>query len=188
MNDFLNKYATSIGIVLVIGLIISGYFIISQPNDSNNNPPTPSSTLTVDIAGAVNSPGVYTFDQNSIIEDAIQKAGGISSLANTDLIAKTINRAALLQDHGKIYIPLLNISGDNQTVDTQAIEINQNLININSASLQLLDTLPGVGPITAERIIDYRTKKSQFNRPEDLMNVEGISTSKYEKLKDLITV
>jgi len=182
MTNFLDKFALPIGIILIIGLVIVAYFMIDKT--ANKNTSYSTDQITIDVAGAVNNPGVYVFEQNTIIEDAINQAGGITSDADIELISKTINRAALLQNHGKIYIPFAQ-------QDQNVLVLNQttsNLVNINTSNIQILDTLPGVGPITAERIIDYRKSKGQFKHKDDLMKVEGISISKYEKLKDLITV
>ncbi len=185
MNNILEKIALPLGLILIIGLVIGAYFLSTKT--TNKNTDNPANQVVVDVTGAVNQPNIYTLPQNSIIEDAIKVAGGFSDQADLDLIYKTINRAALLQNHGKVYIPTIKIAETNKQSDNNT-ETQSNLININTASLVLLDTLPGIGPITAERITNYREARGQFNRLEDLMKVEGISTSKYNKLKNLITI
>ena len=185
MNPILEKIALPLGLVLIVGLIIGGYFL--SVKTTNRNTDNATDQIVVDVVGAVNQPDIYTFKQGSIIEDAIKIAGGFNSQADLDLIYKTINRAALLQNHGKVYIPAIKAAENNKQPNNNE-QSQSNLININTANLALLDTLPGVGPITAERIIEYRETKGQFNRLEDLMKIEGVSNSKYNKLKNLITI
>lgn len=185
MNKLLDKIALPLGLILIISLIIGAYFILQNTDSST---PDAKRQITVDISGAINNPGVYTFEQDAIVEDAINKAGGLTDTADLKLIAKTINRAALLNDHSKVYIPCLKEDTVEDQNPNNTVQLTSNLININTADLRSLDTLPGIGPITADRIIDYRETKGAFGRKEDLKKVEGISTSKYNKLKDLITV
>ena len=185
MNTLLNRIALPLGIVLIISLIIGAYFIL-QNTDSVI--PETKQQIIVDISGAVRNPGVYTFEQDTIVEDAITKAGGFADTADLTLIAKTINRASLLNNHSKIYIPYLKEDNIEDQNSSSTIQLTNNLVNINTADLLRLDTLPGIGPITASRIIDYRETKGTFNNKKDLMKVEGVSTSKYNKLIDLITV
>ena len=185
----LDRIALPLGAILTIGLLIGAYFIIKY----SNHPAVASETgeqIVADVAGAVINPGVYNFTSGQIIEDAIKQAGGLTPQADLDLMARTVNRAALLQNHGKIYIPIkgetnITLNGASSSGSTNSIA---GPVNINTASLNELDTLPGIGPVTAEYIIDYRTKKGLFKRKEDLMKVTGISASKYAKLKDLVTV
>ena len=185
MHKILEKIALPLGLILIISLLIGAYFLSTKINDKNTD--SAIEQVVVDVTGAVNQPNIYTFQQGSIIEDAIKAAGGFSNQADLDLIYKTVNRAALLQNHGKVYIPIINTVETNNQLEI-AVNNQSNLININTANLILLDTLPGIGPITAERIIEYREAKNQFDKLEDLMKVEGISNSKYDKLKNLITI
>ncbi|MBU1083363.1 helix-hairpin-helix domain-containing protein [Patescibacteria group bacterium] len=196
MINLFNKYATAIGLVLIIGLIAGTYIIIqriSKDESKENN-----QQIVVEIAGAIKEPGVYNFSSTAIVEDLIKRAGGITEDADIVLMAKIINRAALLNDHGKIYIPpkqdgenIITFLEDQVSVSGSSIvglPITTGLININTADAKGLDTLPGVGPITAGRIIDYRTAKNGFKKKEDLMKVQGIGNATYNKLKDKITV
>ncbi len=188
-EKILDKIALPLGIILTIGLLVGAYFIINH----SNTPPEAAQageSIAVDVAGAIVNPGVYNFISQQIVEDAIKQAGGLTEQADLELMARTVNRAALLQNHGKVYIPIKGAV--NYTVDSTGASSTTNSIagpvNINTASPAELDTLPGIGPVTAGYIIDYRTKKGPFKRKEDLMNVSGISSSKYAKLKDLITI
>ena len=188
-EKILDKIALPLGIVLTISLLVGAYFIIKYSNSATSAATGNHEPLVVEVAGAVASPGVYNFTNEQIVEDAIKVAGGLTEQADMDLLAKTVNRAALLQDHGKIYIPIKGAAGT--TLDNLAIggvASTATLVNINTATLNELDTLPGIGPVTAKYIIDYRTAKGPFKRKEDLMKVSGISSSKYAKLKDLVTL
>jgi len=182
MLKLFDKLSLPIGIILLVGLLVGAYFLNRTSNDKQIEE---NKQIVVDIAGAVNSPGVYQFDNGAIIEDAIQKAGGVTENADTELIALTINRAALLANNGKVYIP---IKGGINTTPTTTTGGIAGLININTADANGLDTLPSIGPVYAGRIIDYRNKNGGFKRKEDLMKVSGISSSTYNKLKDKITI
>lgn len=188
-EKILDKIALPLGIILTIGLLVGAYFIIKY----SNNPAKiaqAGESITVDVAGAVVSPGVYNFTSNQIIEDAIKQAGGLTDQADLELMSRTVNRAALLQNHGKVYIPIKGIANfisDSPSLTSTSGGITSP-VNINTGSSAELDTLPGIGPVTAGYIIDYRTKKGPFKRKEDLMKITGISSTKYAKLKDLITI
>jgi competence protein ComEA len=196
MINLINKYSTAIGLVLIVGLIAGAFVIIQRTSGSQNK--NTGEQVVVEIAGAIQKPGVYTLNSDAIIEDLINQAGGITENADIALMAKIINRASLLNDHGKIYVPTLQDGGNitallenqttNSTSDTIGLPVATGLVNINTADAKALDTLPGIGPITAGRIIDYRTAKNGFKKKEDLMKVEGIGTATYNKLKDKITI
>lgn len=128
--------------------------------------------IHVDVAGAVSNPGLYELPANSYTGDAIELAGGYSS-ANESCI----NLAHKLSDGEKVYIP----TSEEECVKTE-------LININTATVEELDTLPGIGETKAQNIVDYREANGFFVAPEDIMNVEGIGESIYEDIKDLITI
>lgn len=136
--------------------------------------------LMIDVSGAVMKPGVYSLKKSSRIKDAIFEAGGITEDANNEFISKKLNLAARLNDGMKIYIPFVNediasdLSGSN----------NQGLIDINSASSELLDSLPGVGKVTAEKIIDARP----FREVSDLLSKKVVSGSVFEKIKEKVTI
>lgn len=154
--------------------------------------------ITVDVAGAVEKPGVYKLPMDSRIEDAIASAGGFSSNADTEFVAKAINRAARVVDGGKIYIPSVSDSMTSHNVDyatlgsttmdnsgvnqSNGLSPNDNLISINTATISQLDTLPGVGSVTAQKIIDNRP----YGSPEDLVIKKVVGKSAYEKIKPRI--
>ena len=204
--DFFDRYRYYILGVLLVVLAVGLYLMLTPQKNtiidedayitggSETTISDASGQLVVDIAGGVNQPGVYQLDVGAIVEDAIVAAGGLSDLADTGEIARNINRAALITNHSKIYIPLI---GDNQIVYVNPTSYSPanpltsspaNLVNINTANTNGLDTLPGIGPITAQRIVDYRLQNGPFSSIDELKNVPGIGDSKFNSLKDLITI
>jgi competence protein ComEA len=141
--------------------------------------------IVVHVTGAVPRPGVYALPQGARIQDAISAAGGFLAEANK----ANINLAQMLEDGEKIDIAY--IEGASPVLATPLPEVvatTTELIDINTASIAELDTLPGIGPTTAQRIIDYRTQNGPFLNIEDIINVSGIGPASYERFKDLITV
>ena len=140
--------------------------------------------IFVDIGGAVEEPGVYEVAKDTRLFEVIEMAGGLSEDADPD----HVNRASFVEDGQKIIIP---VKGSEYTDDGTAAafspEADSGLININTASADELKTLSGIGDVTAEKIIEYRSKKA-FKSKEDIMSVDGIGSKTYEKIKDRITV
>ena len=145
-------------------------------------------TVVVDVGGAVVEPGVVELDAGSRVADAIEAAGGLAA----DADCTTLNQAQLLQDGQKVYVPkegeveLAGASADSRGQD--AGQTATALVNINTATLDQLDALPGVGPATAQAIIDDREANGPFASTEDIMRVSGIGEKKFENLKDAICV
>ncbi len=136
-----------------------------------------SRMIYVEIEGEVNNPGIYYIPETYDLEDLIYEAGGVTK--NCDLTK--INWDIKLVLGAKIYIPSYD---DEEPI----LEQESDLININKANIETLITLPGIGNILGQRIIDYRTEFGKFNTIEEIMYVSGIKTSIYEQIKDLITV
>ncbi len=156
-------------------------------------PTAPPGPLRIDVSGAVQRPGIYALPPGSIVADAIAAAGGPGADADLD----RINKAVSLQDGSQVYVPrtaeappvpLLNLPAPPQP-EAPTAPMGQTpgataRININTATLEQLDTLPGVGPATAQRIVEGRP----YSVIEDLMRVKGIGQATFDKLKDRITV
>ena len=143
--------------------------------------------VVIDISGEVITPGVYRLIGDVRINDALIRAGGLSAKADRDWVAKNLNLAQKLVDGQKIYVPkvgdVLGLSRDVlQNVSTQKI------IRINSATVEQLDTLSGIGPSIAKKIIDYRSKNGGFKNIEELKLVSGIGDKLYEEIKDGIAL
>ena len=158
--------------------------------------PTPG-MVRVYITGAVAKSDVYFLPQGSIIKDAIEAAGGLN--ANAD--PERINQALELKDQQQIHVPHLDEANPPPPVQG-GLENNNppagddappqapvgGMINLNTASLEQLDTLSGIGPAIAQRIIDYREKIGGFKSIEQITEVSGIGEATFEKIKDSITV
>lgn len=169
-------------IFFVYGLI--GFFgSVSKTNEikfeHEDSASKSQSFISIDIEGAVVNPGVYKLNQGSIIQDALVWAGGLSQDADRDFVAKNINLAAKLTDGAKIYIPK---KGDQTQVKSASV-LNTDLININSASAESLDTLPGVGVVTAEKIINNRP----YININELLDKKVVSNKVFTQIKDKIT-
>lgn len=148
--------------------------------------------IVVDVAGAVASPGVVELKDGARVADALGAAGGLAE----DADLTSVNRAARLTDGQRVYVPRVGeqvapVEGDGSAgaagEGTQSTATGQ-VVNINTAGLAELDALPGVGPATAQAIIDDREANGPFTAPEDLMRVSGIGEKKFEKLKSSICV
>ena len=163
--------------------------------------------IYVYVAGEVNNPSVVELEEGQRVADAIEKAGGLTDSGEI----KNINLAYKLQDGEKLYIPSLDEVIESEEEDTNIAyitsginsEINGTtsnsgnnsenstsnaLININTATQTELETLDGIGPSTAKKIIDYREENGKFNSKEDIQNVPGIGDAKYAGIKDNICV
>lgn len=168
--------------------------------------------IVVHVSGAVNKEGIVELEENSRVSDAINKAEGLKENADT----KKINLAYKLEDGMKIYIPTIEesmnqneqnqnesqslmdqtsqyitssseIIQDGQTNGTSETKTNEK-ININTATQTELETLPGIGPSTSLKIVNYRKENGKFKTIEDIKEVSGIGDVKYENIKDLICV
>lgn len=179
---------------ILIGLLAAGiiWLASSLPRGSAiilNPPPTPL-PIQVHVVGEIRKPGVYKLAVNSRVQDAIREAGGLTENADE----QAINLAALLEDGQQIRIPskLPLSSADDRLKESdpnnRSLTTINLLININTASIELLETLPGVGPITAKEIINYRQEMGDFKFIEEIQKVPGIGPATYEKIKNLITV
>ena len=146
--------------------------------------------LTVDVQGAVSSPGVYTMPWGSRIEDAIRSAGGLRQDADIQRIAQTVNRAAKVVDGAKLYFPSVNDAkvGTGQGVQSESVGSTSNgsinLINVNMATQSELESLSGIGPVTAKKIINARP----YQTLEELLTKQIIGQALYNKIKDNITL
>jgi competence protein ComEA len=153
--------------------------------------PTPS-PLRVYVTGAVHQPDVYLLAPGSIVKQALAAAGGATADADLD----RINLAVQLQDQQQVYVPRQGegtppaplVSSDLPVGDTRSQSLSVSLVNINSASVSELETLPGIGPVFAQRIVDYREQNGPFASNEGIMEVNGIGPATFARLEGLITV
>lgn len=140
--------------------------------------------IMVDVAGAVHSPKVVELPADSRVTDAIAAAGGLTEKADTS----QVNQAAFLVDGEKIYIPEKNENGDPGAGLSGNVMKDASKIDINTATSEELQTLDGIGPATAEKILDYRSDVGYFKNIDEIKNVDGIGDKTYENLKKDITV
>ena len=136
---------------------------------------------------AVPRPGLYEFPEGARVQDAIDAAGGLLAEANVD----ALNLAALLEDGQQLNIPYQSGAPTNGTpppeIPATEAPTLVDLVNINTATLEELNALPGIGPTTAQKIIDYRDENGAFSTIEDIMNVSGIGPATFEEIRNLIT-
>lgn len=154
--------------------------------------PSEPETLVVHVDGAVAAPGVYELPAGSRADDAVRAAGGLAEGADTS----ALNLAAPVSDGEKVHVPREGEDAPAATSPTSSGEAAgaatgaaaQPLVNINTASAEELDVLPGVGPATAVAIVEDREANGPFSSPEDLMRVSGIGEKKYARLEAMICV
>ena len=159
-------------------------FLVSSDNEvqkTEEKMENQDNLIKIHITGEVNNQGVIELKAGDRIIDAIEKAGGLTDLADTS----KVNLAYSLSDGEKIYIPSIN---DEEGISFIETENKNSKININTATLEELDSLSGIGESIAQSIIDYREENGKFQTIEDLKNVSGIGEAKFEKIKENITV
>ncbi len=143
-----------------------------------------SDEIIIHLDGAVRNPGIIRLRKGERVIDAIEKSGGLLEGASL----KNINLAQKLEDEEKIYIYTTEEMEKIEDRGQEDLgENNGEKININLCSKEELKSLPGIGDVIANRIIEYRQEK-KFSKKEDIMEISGIGTKKYEDLKDLIEV
>lgn len=142
--------------------------------------------IIIDISGEVVEPKIISLPEGSRVYEAIKLAGGLKKTAAID----EINQAAILNDGEKIIIPKIGAPTvtNNTNISSKTSNNTKRLININTANAELLDGIQGVGPATAQNIINYRIDTGKFNKIEDIKNVTGIGDKTFEKLKGQICV
>jgi competence protein ComEA len=182
------------GAVLLL-LVLGGRFALSDGAEDKprSEPLRPARSLAVDkaparmllvhVVGAVRRPGLYRLEDGSRVDDAIQKAGGPKPKAELALV----NLASPVADGQQVVVPARGAMGatGNPSVPG-APSVAAQPVHLNSATLEELDTLPGVGPVTAQKILDYRTEHGAFGSTDELDAVPGIGPARLEELKPLV--
>ena len=216
MLNIWTKYGKSVILPAIVILIASFYFFLQSTQNStpdtvqllSASEPQPETTeqtsqpeetahetVLVDVKGAVQHPGVYSFTTENRIIDAIQAAGGYTKSADT----KLINHAQKLSDELVIYVPEIgeeleqmptvsSSSSSSSSSSPQANSSQTGTVNINTATESELTTLPGIGPSKAAAIIAYREENGQFQSVDDIKKVSGIGDKTFERLQSLIAV
>ncbi len=204
LAEYWQRYGRYVFLGIGIGLIILGLLVSFWETDQSSkaddvefltteqvSPSSANSKITIYLAGAVNDPGVYELTASSRLHQAIETAGGISDQADPQWIEKNLNLARELRDGEKVYIPQEGESSNVQNFNVQNETVlgeSQGLVNLNLAGQAELETLSGVGPATAQKIIDYREQNNGFRSIEEIQAVPGIGEKTFDKLKDKIAI
>jgi competence protein ComEA len=207
MMDSVKKYKWFIvgSCVIAIGMLIFARGLVNDkeeenewtiPSEEEHDPEVSEERLVqepdvknlVDVKGAVENPGVYEVMLDERVIDVIEKAGGLKEGADET----KINFAGRVTDEMVLYIPLIGEEGENMIVSAGASSTStsqgEGKININKATSDELQNLPGIGPSKAEAIISYREDSGLFQTIDDLKLVTGIGDKTFEKLQDQIIV
>jgi len=204
-EELLLKYRYQILLVLVGAILIGlGVFLFKNKDSlysssvevlesSLGNEDIGSGEVVIEVSGAVEMPGVYRLSTNARVEDALIAAGGISVDADRDWMEKTLNRAAKIVDGQKIYIPRVNeqisgmsasnVAGYQSTSSVGGSDYSRT-VNVNIASQKELESLWGIGPVTAQNIIEQRP----YSSVEELLNKKILKSNVYETNKDKLSV
>lgn len=149
--------------------------------------------ISIYISGAVNSPGVVELKSNDRLMEGVKLCGDLTEEADTN----RINLAMKVKDEGHYIIPKVgeeiivedsNVETESKNNSSDGEGNEKNKININSASIEELDSLPGVGEVTAQKILDYREENKEFKSIDEIKNVKGIGENKFNDLKDYICI
>lgn len=195
MSEWLEKYKLAVGLCLV-GLVFIGIGVfwwkvkgtggetkVEILSGRSEGSATGEGKLTLDVEGAVVSPGIYQLAPDSRVADALKAAGGLIEGADKDWVQKNLNQAEKLKDGMKIYIPNIN-SQLPVTNDQSNNKLSNDKVDINSATEGGLDVLPGIGPVTAKKIISGRP----YGRIEELIERKVVTQKVWEGIKDLVGV
>jgi competence protein ComEA len=159
----------------------------SKKNNGNVNNkeltvPAQEKTIVVEIKGEVKKPDVYILNENAIVKELIEEAGGLTENAELN----NINRAKKLQNHELIYIANKNDANKEVSSINSETKTTSNKVNINTAALEDLKKLNGIGDSKAKSIIEYREQNGSFKSIEDIRDVTGIGEKMFERIKDQI--
>jgi competence protein ComEA len=203
-EEILNKNRVPIAFLL-LGLILFGvgFFYIRTQNvatdkevvmlDEDTNDEESTKLIIVEIAGAIEKPGVYEFGEGDRVEDLLIKSGGLSEDADQEWVERFINRAAILSDGLKVYIPKLNKQTEGLTANQEGLyqtdtsvlgSEGSTIVNINTATQSELEELWGIGPVYAQKIIEQRP----YSSIEELLEKSVVKSNVYERNRDMMTV
>jgi competence protein ComEA len=184
-----------VALVVAAGVLLSWWLLSARPRTSEpesvsltaraeHSTSDSTSALVIDVEGKVKRPGIVTLPRGSRVHHAIARAGGVLNGADTS----SLNLARILADGEQVVVGAAEAGG--AAVPTNGGPVSGPVggrVSLNSATLEQLDTLPGVGPVTAQAIVAYRTAHGGFQRVEDLLDVKGIGEQTLADLKDLVS-
>ena len=177
--------------VLLLGSRVLSHGGSAAPPPPTLPPPTfatttaPPTRVVVDVVGAVRRPGLYRLAQGARVADAVARAGGSTRKADLSLV----NLAALVSDGEQVVVPRrgsLAVGAAGAAGSAGASGMPTGPVHLNSATIDQLDALPGVGPVTAQKIVDYRQKHGAFTSVDELDAVSGIGPARLDQLRDLV--
>lgn len=173
---------------VLIGLLAAGliWLLIAEPRGEpvRLGPPPTLRPMRVHVSGAVLRPGVYSFIDGAIVQEALAAAGG--SLPEADL--SRLNLAASLADGAQVRVPSMTQPAPGTAVAPALEAASGPLLDLNTATAPELELLPGIGPALAQSIVAYRESHGPFQSLEDLLDVPGIGPAKFEQIRGLVTV
>ena len=191
--EWLERNRSNLAALLVVLVTVAAVGLLQAPRRaalqilSPSSPPTPI-PIKVHVVGAVLSPGLYPLSLDARVEDALQAAGGPSESADV----ATLNLAAPLRDGQQLVIPAAGTPTSSATSASSASGLsspsNPVRLDLNAASSPELEALPGVGPVTAGKILEYRRKNGRFVSIEELRDAKLVNASTYERIKGMVEV
>lgn len=190
MKSKLSKFSMHIKIAVFVLLLLSliAAIIVNIQFERERtsslifaNPPEENQIFKkfVYISGEVKNPGVYEFNKEARLVEIIELAGGFTDNADLEFVNKELNLSKIIEDQDQIFIP-----SKKSNTASGSVKSATGLINLNTATQEQLESLPGIGAATAKKIMDNRP----FNSIDQLLNVSGIGESKYRQIKDLVTI
>jgi competence protein ComEA len=193
MPSISRAQALAYAVALLVALTIAGRVVLG----GDDAPPAPRMSsvaldveeepprkLVVHVAGAVNHPGLYELDDGSRVDDAIAEAGGAKPKAALEFV----NLAAPVADGQQVLVPLRGAAVAAGGGEGGGPVAPAGKVSLNSATIEQLDALPGIGPVTAQQIIDFRTANGSFGSVEELDAVPGIGPARLEQLRELVSL
>jgi competence protein ComEA len=185
-------HALALAAVLVAALVVAGRVLLpagaatTAPADTGNALRVEQrAQLVVHVVGAVRAPGLYRVPYGARVADAVARAGGASRRANLTLV----NLAAPVSDGQQIVVPQRAppvAAGGGAGGSTSGTSAAAGPVHLNSATVEQLDALPGVGPVTAEKIVAFRNEHGAFSSVDDLDAIPGIGPARLEQLRELV--
>lgn len=178
-----------VGAIVVIAVVLIGTKLFTRPRAAAA-PPIPTAAATepvaaaliyVDVVGAVRRPGLYRLSHSARVADALARAGGPTHKAQLELV----NLAAPVADGEQVVVPRRGVGGA-VAGSGGAVGTASGPVHLNTATLEQLDALPGIGPVTAQKILDYRQQHGAFSSVDELDAVPGIGPARLDQLKGLV--
>jgi competence protein ComEA len=177
----LGALALALALALANRLLRDAGTAYEAPTPATQPAPAAAQLLVIDVVGAVRRPGLLRLPQGSRIADAVARAGGATRKADLALV----NLAAPLADGTQIVVPTRAPAASGAPAGTSAAA-PAGPVHLNTATLEELDGLPGVGPVTAQKILDYRAQHGAFANADELDAIPGIGPKRLDQLRDLV--